>query len=120
MKRSEHIKFAEFVAMQTYYEEMKRLGKQRDPLTDFMAQNAAEWIGRNIGTLPDWLEPGYNQYHRKLFHSIDIGKSMEWIKKELRSKPSKTWWLDISLIMALSAYQSHFHWRPFGRWGNTE
>ncbi len=107
MNRSEHIEFAKFVAMQTYIQEMERLGIQRNSLRDLCAQITAEWIGNNIGTLPDKLEPAVNQNHRKLFHSKDAFNKIEEWKEQLRSRYSNNWQADVFLLMALSAYQSH-------------
>jgi len=107
MKRSEHIKFAKFVAQYTYYQEMERLGIQRDSMKDLLASILSDWIGKHIGTLPDWIEPGADQYHRGIFHSKDTFNKIEKWKEEIRSRYSKNWQLDIFLLMALSAYQSH-------------
>jgi hypothetical protein len=107
MRRSEHIEFAQYVAIQIYYEETRRIGIQTKEWQDIVAMMAAEWIGENIGTLPDWLEPGINQYHRKIFHSKDVYNEIEKWKQKIRSNPSNEWWWSVSFIMALSAYQSH-------------
>lgn len=107
MNRSEHIEFAQYVALQKYYEETKSLGIQTNWWQDLAAIMAADWIGKHIGTLPDWLEPGINQYHRKIFHSKDVNNEIEKWKQSIRSNPSKYWWWDVFRLMALSAYQSH-------------
>jgi len=107
LKRSDHIKFAKFVAQWTYYQEMERLGMQRDSMKDLLATIASEWIGKNIGVLPDMLEPGTDQYHRGIFHSKDVLNKIDKWKEDIRSRPSKNWQVDVFLLMALSAYQSH-------------
>lgn len=107
MNRLEHIKFGKFVAIHTYYQEMDRLGKPRNLWTDMLARKAANWIGKHIATLPDYIEPATNQAHRKIFHSQDAFNKIEKWKQNIRSNPNPHWQVDISLLMALSAYQSH-------------
>ena len=107
MKRSEHIKCAEYVAEQTYYQEMRRFGIQRTPISDFLASKAIKWIGENVGTLPDKLEPALGKYHRGIFHSVDTYKIIETVKSKIRSQDEDGWWWKIFLLMCLTAYQSH-------------
>jgi hypothetical protein len=108
MRPSEHIAFARFVAMQAYIEEVNRRRLPQDLSSTLLAIGASKLIGDNIGTLPDYLEPGLNIYHRKIFHSKDAFRLIEQWKNELRSRPSNNNpMIEIGLIMALSAYQSH-------------
>jgi len=107
MKTAEHIAFAKFVANQVYINEMNRRGIQRTVWTELGAQYASSWISEHIGTLPDYLEPGRNIYHRKIFHSKDAYRLIEQWKTEIKSKPSANYQADIFLLMACTAYQSH-------------
>ena len=107
MNKKEHMKFAKYVAEQTYIQEMERFGIQRDPFKDLIAKKTSTWIGKNIGTLPDKLEPAVNQYHRGLLHSKDAFWKIEEWKTKLRENNSESWQINIGLIMALTAYQSH-------------
>lgn len=107
MKTSEHIAFARYIASQIYFEEMNRRGISRTPFADTCAQVAIDWIGRNIGTLPDYLEPGFNTNHRKIFHSKDVFRLLEKWKANIRAQPTINFQWDIFRLMACSAYQSH-------------
>jgi hypothetical protein len=91
MRPSEHRAFAKFTARIEYVNEMTRRGIQRDLPTELMANYAIDWLGNNVGILPDWLEPGYNIHHRSI----------------CRARSSQNWWWDVLKLMALSAYQSH-------------
>ena len=64
MNRKEHQNFAKLVAQKTLEEELQSKNLPWNILCDI----AVEWIGNNIGVLPDKLEPATNMYHRNLFH----------------------------------------------------
>lgn len=107
MRKAEHVKFAKFVAKNVYNQETERLGIGKEPFRDLCAEISIDWIGNNIGMLPDLIEPAVNQYHRRLFHSKDVYRKIDEVKAQIQSNPSKNWQSDIFLLMALSAYQSH-------------
>lgn len=107
MRGVDHKRFGRYVAMQTYKSEMKRRGLQRTELSDAIARAYSDWIGGNIAVLPDILEPANGPNHRRLFHSSDAYHKIEEWKRDIMGKQSGDWQIDVGLVMALSAYQSH-------------
>ena len=108
MKRTDHTAFGRFIAEWECRQELQRIGRPWDPLYIIVVN----WVGDHVATLPDDLEPGIDAYHRKIFHNKDAFRKIEDWKKSIRDKDSysnQNWWLNIFLLMCLSAYQSHIY-----------
>lgn len=103
MNRKEHQNFAKLVAQKTLEEELQSKNLPWNILCDI----AVEWIGNNIGVLPDKLEPATNMYHRNLFHSADAYRLIDNVIDEIRKDTKREWWVNVTLITGLRAYQSH-------------
>ena len=108
MKRTDHAAVGRFVAEYECRSELARIGKPWNPLYLLVAN----WVGDHVATLPDDLEPSIDAAHRKIFHSKDAFRKIEEWKKSIREKNSaanENWWVNVFLLMCLSAYQSHIY-----------
>jgi hypothetical protein len=108
MKRSDHRAFGRFVAEIECKNELNRIGKPWNPVYIVVVN----WVGGHVAALPDDLEPGIDANHRKIFHSRDAYMKIEDWKKSIREKNSASnpnWWVNVFLLMCLSAYQSHIY-----------
>jgi len=105
--RRQHAKFGSFVATEVFREEIERRGIQPTPVERLIANAASAWIGNNIATLPDNIEPALSPNHRGIWHSVDAFKLIEGAKQHIRDNPGPDWKVDVVLIMSMSAYQSH-------------
>ena len=106
MKRTDHAAFGRYVAEVACRSELERISKPWNPLYIVVVN----WVGDHVATLPDDLEPAIDPDHRKIFHSKDAYRKIETWKSTIRERNSgsnPSWWADVFLLMALSAYQSH-------------
>ena len=102
-----HVKMGTLVALNEYVQEVQRRGLTQDPIRDYVAVQAAKWIGRNVATLPDRLEPALSPSHRGMFHSKNAHRLLETAKDDIRNNPQGDVVTQTFLLMAMSAYQSH-------------
>lgn len=106
MKKTDHAAFGRYVAEWECRQELGRIGR---PWSQFYMV-VVNWVGDHVATLPDDLEPAIGPNHRKIFHSKDAFRQIEIWKKDIRNKNShdnQNWWVNVFLLMCLSAYQSH-------------
>ncbi len=107
MKGSWHAARGRSVARRVGKQELRKLGKEWSVGWDLVAQI----IGDNAGRLPDFLEPALGPDHRSIFHSKDLHRELEMVRRAIRAKNNAddpNWKFNIVVLMALAAYQSHF------------